>query len=144
MTNQESKTNQKSEERPESPQEGERWANAPAGSETNREVGEVNQFPEVHKCYCCKLYKTEAELQFIKKTQKVFKVCQDCNRKKALAHYYENRLTILEGKKTYRLDKRQCLCGCKVQSRNFLQHLKTKKHIKKVGALTESYPAETL
>ena len=130
MTNQES--NQKSEERPE--------ANRKAG-EANREVGEVNQFPEVHKCYCCKLYKTEAELQFIKKTQKVFKVCQDCNRKKALAHYYENRLTILEGKKTYRLDKRQCLCGCKVQSRNFLQHLKTKKHIKKVGALNESYQA---
>ena len=98
------------------------------------------EFPDCLKCYCCKLYKTVPEFQFIKKTQKVFKVCQDCNRKKALKHYHEHRLTILESKKTYRLDKIKCSCGCDVQTRNLIQHTKSVKHNKRLTALSSVSP----
>ena len=109
----------------------------PQGEHSDTDVITEN-FPDCLKCYCCKLYKTVPEFQFIKKTQKVFKVCQECNRSKALKHYHEHRLTILESKKTYRLDKIKCSCGCDVQTRNIIQHTKSVKHNKRLAMMVSS------
>ena len=98
---------------------------------------ENETFPDCHKCYCCKLYKTTPEFLFIKKTNKVFKVCQDCNRSNSSKYYHKNRLTILEGLKTYHIEHKTCCCGSDVQIRNMLNHTKTKKHINRLIALNK-------
>ena len=110
----------------------------PLESDISTKPLESDNFPETYKCYCCKAFKTIPEFQFIKSTQKVFKVCHECNRSKALIHYHNNRIAILEVKKTYHLDKQRCSCGSIIQTRSYLQHIKTKKHTKKLSLITNT------